>query len=205
MLLFGHIGITLGTAVLLDTALSKSYSIPTQSNQQPQYTQQTKPPLLSRIDLRLLLIGALLPDIIDKPVGNVFFQDTFSNGRIFCHTFLFLLLITLAAFYLNRHYGKPWLLVLSFGTFIHLILDQMWMESQTLLWPLYGFAFEKMEHTHLLEYWFRIMHTKPDVYIPEIIGGGILIGFLLVLVRHRNVCIFIRSGKIYTKSCLVIT
>lgn len=195
MFLLGHMGITLGAAVLLDAALSKSHSISTQSNQQLQYNQQTKPSLLSRIDLRILLVGSLLPDIIDKPVGDVFFQDTFSNGRIFCHTLLFLALITLAGFYLYRNYGRAWPLVLSFGTFIHLILDQIWVEPSTLLWPFYGFAFEKIEQTHMLDYWFREMHTAPSVYVPEIIGAVILGWFCLGLARKRKVHAFIRKGR----------
>jgi inner membrane protein len=196
MLLFGHIGITLGTAVLLNAALSKSFPLSTQPNQQLPHAQQIKPSLLSRIDLRILLVGSLLPDIIDKPVGAFLFRDTFSNGRIFCHTLLFLILITLAGFYLYRRYGRTWLLVLSFGTFMHLILDQMWLEPQTLLWPLYGFAFKKTDVTNLLENWLRIMHTKPDVYIPEIIGGVILVLFFLVPVYRRKVYSFIRNGQI---------
>jgi len=93
-------------------------------------------------------LGSLLPDIIDKPVGQFFFRDTFSNGRIFCHTLLFLILITLAGLCLYRSRGKTWLLGFSFGTFMHLIQDQMWLEPRTFLWPLYGFAFEKIDLTH---------------------------------------------------------
>jgi len=49
MLLFGHLGITLGVFIGLRILI---------------------PRLKSLIDLRYLVIGALLPDLIDKPIGK---------------------------------------------------------------------------------------------------------------------------------------
>lgn len=196
MMLFGHMGITLGTAVLLDKTISKSHTSITHPDQPITQVNQTRSSLLSRIDLRILLIGSLLPDIIDKPVGDFLFRETFNNGRIFSHTLLFLLLITLAGFYIHHRYRKTWLLVLSFGTFMHLLLDQMWLEPSTLLWPIYGFGFDKSEITNVLDYWLHHIHTKPSVYIPEIIGFLILGWFLLKLVHDKKVHSFIRRGEI---------
>ena len=192
MLPLGHMGITLGTAVLLDGALSKSCPLSVQSAQP---TQQSKPSVLSQIDLRLLLVGSLLPDIIDKPLGQVFFRDTFSNGRIFCHTLLFPLLIALAGFYLYRRYRKTWPLVLSFGTFVHLILDQMWLEHRALLWPLYGFAFEKIDLTGYEEGILHGLRNSPAVYVPETIGAVILVWLFVKVVHRRKVCAFARKGR----------
>ncbi|MBA7692845.1 hypothetical protein ES703_101414 [subsurface metagenome] len=79
MLIFGHVGITLGAAVFLNGALTKSYSLCAGGRASGLAS------LGNRIDIRLLLLGSLLPDIIDKPIGQFFFRDTFSNGRIFCH------------------------------------------------------------------------------------------------------------------------
>lgn len=97
------------------------------------------------IDMRLLLVGSLLPDIIDKPVGMFFFRDSLSNGRIFCHTLLFLILVTVAGLYFYRRYSKTWLLAFSFGTLTHLVFDQMWRTPQTLFWPLFGLPFERAD------------------------------------------------------------
>ena len=150
MLVFGHAGITLGAAVLLKSTLGRTHSLRPRVNKVTEclestpkmHSAQNEPSsgrarwltFLEKIDTRLLLIGSLLPDIIDKPLGTFFFRDTFSNGRIFCHTLAFLLLITLVGIYFYRSRGKTWLLVLSLGTFTHLICDQMWLASQTLLW-----------------------------------------------------------------------
>lgn len=216
MLILGHAGLTLGAAVLLNNAFAKSRLprtgeitaeeglqssaevLPVQNCSADSKTSWLTS-LSNRIDIRILLIGSLLPDIIDKPVGHIFFRDTFSNGRIFCHTLLFLIIITLAGFYLYRSRHKTWLLVLSFGTFTHLIFDQMWRTPRILLWPLYGFAFEKFEKIDLIHWTgniFYALYTDPVVYVPELIGGVILVWFVSVLVRRRKLYSFIRNGRV---------
>jgi hypothetical protein len=54
MLLFGHVGVTLGIFIGLGIFL---------------------PQLKTIIDPKYLVIGALLPDIIDKPLGMVIFAS----------------------------------------------------------------------------------------------------------------------------------
>ena len=121
MLVFGHTGITLGVAALLGRASYKRDFLPAvvkcpdeRSKLLTEETSDCNHPSMSKvswlsslanhIDIRVLLLGSLLPDIIDKPVGLYFWRDTFSNGRIFCHTLLFLMVITLAGLYLYT----PW-------------------------------------------------------------------------------------------------
>lgn len=213
MLIFGHAGITLCTAVLLNGALCKGYPLTTKANKLkghllpsselvPDQNQTSRnrtswlTSLGNRIDIRLLVIGSLLPDIIDKPVGTFFLRDTFSNGRIFCHTLLFLLIITLTGLYLYQSYRKVWLLVLSFGTFTHLIFDQMWLEPRTLLWPLYGFAFKRIDLTDWIPGILHALLTNPSVYIPELIGASILIWFVLLLVQKGKIYAFVKNGQV---------
>ena len=212
MLILGHTGITLGVVVLLKSTLARSYSLQPRVNKVPECLEPTRKmhsvqnelssgrarwlTFLEKINTRLLLIGSLLPDIIDKPVGTFFFRDSLSNGRIFCHTLLFLLVITLAGFYLYRSHRKTWLLVLSFGTFTHLICDQMWLIPQTLLWPVYGWTFEKCNLTYWLQNILYALYTNPTVYVPEVAGTVILIWFVLVLVHRRKVYAFIKNGQL---------
>ena len=213
MLIFGHVGITLGAAVMLNGTLFKSHRLTSEENkvrEHPRSSSELVPDqncssgsraswfasLGNRIDIRLLLVGSLLPDIIDKPVGQLFFGDTLSNGRIFCHTLLFLILITLAGLYLYRSYTNNRLLALSFGTFMHLIFDQMWLEPRTLLWPLYGFAFAKIDLTYWTQNMLYALYTAPSVYVPEIVGVAILTWFVVRQVRRRKVYSFIRNGQI---------
>jgi hypothetical protein len=212
MLLFGHVGITLGTAVLLNSAIAKSYSPRTLEDKATGHPQARSRTLLaedrstcgwrfalsslaSRIDIRLLAIASLLPDIIDKPIGRFLFSDPFSNGRIFCHTLLFLIVITCAGFCLYGWHRRTWLLVLSFGTFTHLVLDQMWLEPRTLLWPLYGFAFERFDLTAPIPELLHALYTAPHIYVSEIVGVAILGSFALLLGTKKGYAL-LRNGRI---------
>lgn len=209
MLILGHPGITLGAAVLLNSALTKGALPRSKESLEPSpkmSAARDRPPgrmaswlasLAKRIDIRVLLIGSLLPDIIDKPLGYLFLRETFSNLRIFSHTLLFLVLITIAGFILYRYRRKTWLFVLSFGTFTHLLCDEMWDIPQTLFWPLYGFTFAREDLTHWVEDIGTDLVTDPSVYIPEIVGGVILILFLWVVVSKGKLRTFIRHGKLY--------
>ncbi len=213
MLILGHTGITLGAAVLLNSALFKNRPFTMRANAPRKQLLDSSQPLLSqhstlssktspltslatRFDIRLLLIGSLFPDIIDKPVGIYFFRDTFSNGRIFCHTLLFVILIALAGLYLYQSRRKLWLLVFSFGVFSHLVLDQMWLNPRTLFWPLYGFSFEPEDLTDWVLHILRAPVSNPALLVSELIGGAILLWFIALLVRNRTVWAFIKQGKV---------
>ena len=208
MLILGHTGLTLGITVLLNRALTKGNPPPPKGGLElSTKTPQARAPvsrrltawftsLANRLDIRILLIGALLPDIIDKPVGQLIFRETFSNGRIFSHTLLFLALITASGIFLQRSYGKNWLLVLSLGASIHLILDEMWLNPKTLFWPLFGFAFEKIDLTGWTGGIFYALLHEPSIYIPELVGGAILVIFAWILVRNRKVSAFIKNRQL---------
>jgi len=208
MLVLGHTGITLGATVLLNSVLPGGVTHRLKRSTEPAVKVPANPDyprnrlaswfssLGDIIDIRLLLIGSLLPDIIDKPVGIFLFGETFGSGRIYAHTLLFLIVISLVGYFLYRRYSKNWLLVLSFGTFVHLILDEMWLEAETLLWPLYGFAFPETDITGWWQDMFRLLVADPGVFIPEIVGGVILILFVWVVVTNRKVFAFIRNGRL---------
>ena len=147
------------------------------------------------LDIRLLLIGSMLPDIIDKPVGHIFFREIFSNGRIFSHTLLFMMLFAIPAivFYVKRK--KTWLLALSSGIFAHLILDAMWTNAVTLYWPLYGWKFPRLSEPDILTLWLTGLVKLPVVYIPELIGIFVLAGFFVWLIRRRNLINFLSRSS----------
>ncbi|WP_418888745.1 metal-dependent hydrolase [Methanothrix soehngenii] len=68
-----------------------------------------------------LALGSILPDIIDKPLGLLLF-GTPNMGRTFAHTLLFLLILGAISLRLR----DIRLASLTWGVFIHLILDSMW-------------------------------------------------------------------------------
>ena len=211
MLLFGHIGITFASAVLgfglreklrhgiTEDGVEKtspardSHS----SNDHPRSKTSFFRSLANHMDIRFLLVGSMLPDIIDKPIGVYLFWETFSSGRIFSHTLLFLVLVTVAGLLIRRYSGKTWGLALSFGTFLHLILDQMWEMPKTLLWPIFGIAFEGMDPTYWLGNILQALLREPEVYVPEIIGFVVLVWFVWELLHRRAIMRFLRQGRVY--------
>ncbi len=94
-----------------------------------------------RMDLRMLLLGALLPDLIDTPIGLIFYGRLHSV-RLFTHSLLFAAVVMLAVVRLTRR-GRPrkmWM-PLAIGLLLHLLLDAMWLDPETLWWPLLGWGF----------------------------------------------------------------
>ncbi|MGD0794906.1 MAG: metal-dependent hydrolase [Dehalococcoidales bacterium] len=190
MLFFGHAGITLGAAAMAAGALDR---------RQPGEPHKISwfAPLARYIDIRLLLIGSLLPDIIDKPIGQYFFRTNFYNGRIYAHTLLFLLVLAGAGYYLYRSRRQVWLMTLAAGTFTHLALDEMWQVPGTLFWPLVGFSFPRYELADYLGNLLKEIISNPYIYVSEIIGLAIIVWFGVWLLSRRKFGSFIRRGKIY--------
>jgi len=148
---------------------------------------------LGSIDYRLVLLGSLLPDIIDKPLWLAF-SDVSLSGRDYGHTFLFNIVLLICGLILIK-YKKSWLLIIALSSIIHLILDQMWTNPVTLWWPLLG-PLQREEITGWMSDIIQRLSSNPGTYIPEIIGLIIilLMGYGLI-VRKRSVK-FIRTGAI---------
>jgi len=211
MLLFGHVGIALASAALgfglgdklrhgitedgvEETSPTRdSYS----SNSHPESKTSFFRSLANHVDIRFLLVGSLLPDIIDKPIGIYLFRETFSSGRIFSHTLLFLVLVTVVGLLIRRYSGKTWGLGLSIGILLHLVLDQMWREPKTLFWPIFGIAFERIETTYWLGNILHALLKEPEVYVPEIIGFVVFVWFTWELLHRRAIIRFLRRGRAY--------
>lgn len=160
MFLFGHIGLTLGIFFGLGFIIPRIKTI---------------------LDPKYLVIGALLPDLIDKPLGRVIFASTFANGRIIGHTLLFFLIISLIGLYFYDKRGDIKVLTLSTCSFFHLIEDKMWTNPQTLFWPLFGLSFPKGNVDDIgLEYLIRefknsfILHLSLSS-VPEVLGMGVIV------------------------------
>jgi membrane-bound metal-dependent hydrolase YbcI (DUF457 family) len=94
-----------------------------------------------RMDLRFLVLGAVLPDLIDTPLG-LFGFSTFGAVRLFSHSLLFGALV-MTGVVLGTRRGRPrkrWMPV-AIGILMHLFLDAMWADPETLWWPFLGWDF----------------------------------------------------------------
>ena len=123
-----------------------------------------------RIDYRVVLLGSILPDLIDKPIGRVFFESTFQTSRLWGHTLLFVVVLVLGIqFALRGATARRWF-ILPIASLLHLALDAMWADPVTLFWPLFGTRFPR----HPVDnYWLEVLlrpFQHPAVAIQELVG-----------------------------------
>ncbi|CAD6490821.1 MAG: LexA-binding, inner membrane-associated putativehydrolase [Candidatus Argoarchaeum ethanivorans] len=173
MFFFGHLGITLGIAVLLFRLL------------------KIKP---DRKIYLAVFIGAILPDLIDKPVGEILLAGSISNGRIFAHTLLFIIFLLFIGMYLYKRNSELRGLTLCFASFLHLCEDQMWLMPETLFYPAYGFSLPQgtME-AHWWQYFISMFLNTYSFssgvahsFYYELIGIAILVLFFLQKLSVRR-------------------
>ncbi len=85
------------------------------------------------IDYRLVMAGALLPDLIDAPFGGARALHTLTASAV-------LLTVVMVATR-GRRAARRRLLALPVGTLLHLLLDGMWTSTRVFWWPLRGWSF----------------------------------------------------------------
>lgn len=132
----------------------------------------------------VLLVGSILPDIIDKPLGVLFLGSFFSTGRTLGHTLIFLAMLAAAGAFLFLKQGQAWGLVIAGAVAGHFVLDEMWTEPRVILWPFYGWAFTSghVHSAHWIQGWIADL-MDPHYFVPEMIGFLILAWFLATFLR----------------------
>ncbi len=83
-------------------------------------------------------IGAVLPDLIDKPLGYLILGATLNNGRIWFHTLLVLDIVLVLGIIAWAYRRVPLGLAAGLGIFSHQVLDYMWLSPVTWFYPVLG-------------------------------------------------------------------
>lgn len=148
MFLLGHLGLTLLAVWLLRPLLPAGDGVP----------------------VGYVLVGALLPDLIDKPLGHVLLG--WDNGRLWAHTLLF----AVALLGLATYVGSRWGLTMGVATLIHQGLDQAWLDPASWLWPLAG-PFPTGVSAGVPEWWAALL-SDPFLWTTEALGGLALVALL---------------------------
>lgn len=111
------------------------------------------------IDYRLVVAGALLPDLVDGPWG----------GARLLHTLVFsaglLVLVMLAT--RRRRRARRRFLAVPIGTFLHLVLDGMWTHTHTFWWPFLG--------SSLRDRLPALAHGPVVLVLEEVVGAAALV------------------------------
>lgn len=127
-----------------------------------------------RMDLRFLVLGALLPDLLDTPVGLVLF-DRLRSVRLVGHGLL-LAAVVMVAVLLGTRRGRPrkrWMPI-AIGMLLHLFLDAMWQDPETLWWPALGTGFTPAGPATAGQYLTGVL-TDLRVWALEAIGLAYLV------------------------------
>jgi len=120
-------------------------------------------------------IGAVLPDLIDKPLGHIIFASTLGYGRIYCHTLLFFLIIMVIGITVWKYWKSPIFLALSVGIFSHSILDLMWLEMQNWLYPFMGPFGTKLSADYFITLINGELANTSEGILVILIGAGFLV------------------------------
>ena len=120
-----------------------------------------------KADLRWVVFLTLLADIIDKPFGLVIFSETINNGRVWFHSLVVNLVLSL----LLVAWRKPLVYVLAL--WFHQLCDRMWMRPWVALWPLTGrFGYRDMA---IDEWVYNVLN--PYNVISDVFGLVVLLVF----------------------------
>jgi membrane-bound metal-dependent hydrolase YbcI (DUF457 family) len=152
MLLFGHVGLTIGLA----RALRRE------------------------VDVRWIAVASMLPDIIDKPL-RYFITPAFTQGntRTVGHSLTVIIVGMVVGLLLRRSIRGAEVVALVLP--LHLLLDGMWLPDMrvSLLWPWAGNGFPPLNEVGLLGLWNHLMHDLGDpVNLAGELGGMLVLGYL---------------------------
>jgi hypothetical protein len=81
-------------------------------------------------DYRMVVVGALVPDLLDGPFGGARWAHTLLGAVV-------VLTVVMLATRGHRHVRRS-LLAVPIGMFAHLVADGMWARTETFWWPFFG-------------------------------------------------------------------
>lgn len=147
------------------------------------------------IDYRVVMLGAILPDLIDKPIG-VIFSERFDTTRLFAHTLLFTVVLLLAVqLTLRGKMARTWF-ILPIASALHLVFDAMWNHPVTLFWPFFTTSFPASGGTWLDPFLHPFEH--PIKWLMELSGAMLVLyfGWAYRLHDKPRLAAFLKSGRL---------
>lgn len=125
----------------------------------------------------LAALGAVLPDLIDKPLGHIVLAGTVDYGRIYFHGLTVLALFVVAGLLLYHHRRRIGLLAVAAGMVSHQILDGMWWHPIEWFWPFLGPLPQHHYSEHFLWDAIRQGLSQPSEWVFLILIAGLFAVF----------------------------
>ena len=135
------------------------------------------------LDYRLVMAGALLPDVVDVVTGGA--------GPLHSLTVSVALLFAVMAFTRRRRLLRRRLLAVPIGTFVHLLLDGMWRRTEVFWWPFFGWGFADTPLPTAARAW-------PTIALMEVAGAIALVWAYrrFRLFEDERRAKFLRTGRL---------
>lgn len=149
------------------------------------------------MDLRWVVAGSLLPDLIDKPIGSIAFHGTFGTHRLAAHAIVFPVVGLFAAIAATRRGSaiRKGLIGLVIGVLFHLVLDGAWADPEAFWWPFLGIEFPEVADS---AFWplVRRMLSDPWVWAGEAVGAAYLAYLARLVPAAGGFAAVARSGRL---------
>lgn len=133
-----------------------------------------------KVDVRFLLLGAILPDLIDLPIGTLILADRYSTGELWFHSLIVPTIFITGVLVATRRgrRRRAWM-ALGVGWLFHLLLDGIWVSQEVFLWPVFG-DIPAGESPYWPLAWERAV-SDPWRWVKEALGLGYLIWLWIAL------------------------
>ena len=186
MLLAGHIGITLAAAKYAPRWARDINN----RLRMPRRIHTFREPWTERLDDRALIIGSMLPDIVDKPLALLLAPTLVGHSlRNYGHTLIFAVLVLAFALALAVLVKRQWPAVLALASAGHLLLDMMWYSHRILFWP---FITPDFSPRYIHEWG---PHADPIYFGAEVLGLMVISWVGFTLIKKRRLRTWLLTGR----------
>lgn len=134
------------------------------------------------IDYRVVVTGALLPDLFDGPFGGARVLHSLVAAVV-------VLVVVMLATRGHRHARRRWLF-LPVGMFLHLVAEGMWARTAVFWWPFFGVSLggplPALDH-------------GAAVLVAEELAGALMLAWFWVRFRLGEPTVranFVRTGRL---------
>ena len=152
-----------------------------------------------KVDTRFLLAGAVLPDLVDMPLGTVILAGVHSTGELWFHSLIApAAYMTLVLISTRRGRRRRAFMALGVGWLFHLLLDGMWLDQGVFLWPFFGLDLPAGESPYWTLAWDRAL-SDPWRWAQEMAG----LAYLAWLWAHHGLsqsgrrAALLRTGRLH--------
>ena len=151
-----------------------------------------------KVDIRFLLLGAILPDLVDLPLGTLFLADRFATGELWLHSLAVPSLYMAAVLLCTRRGRKRrTYMALGIGWLLHLGLDGIWTDPNIFFWPFFGWEIPPGEAPYWALAWERAL-SDPWRWVFEAAGLAYLAWLWIAVglgVRERRAGV-VQTGRL---------